>query len=251
MRNILKLIWVLIAAGMLYACSKEGDLASDSGQGGSMARFVIVGDFMYVVDNFKLSVFNVANPAQPSMVHTQNVGFGIETLYPYANYLLIGSTTGMFIYEVGSNGIPVYISEFTHVESCDPVVTDGEYAYVTLRSNNACGNFFFGGANRMEVLNITNPRFPFLVNVIDLPEPKGLALDGDLLFVCIANQGIVVFDKSNQANPVQINTISGFTANDVIARNNHLLAVCSDGLRQFDYSDPLNISVISYFPVNF
>jgi hypothetical protein len=251
MKNVLKLVLVLMAASLLHACSKEGDLASDNGQGGSMARFVVVGDFMYVVDNLKLSVYNVAIPSQPSLVHAQNVNFGIETLYPYANYLLIGSTTGMYIYEVGSNGIPVFISEFVHVESCDPVVTDGEYAYVTLRSSSICGNFLIGGANRMEVLNISNPRFPYLVNAINLPEPKGLALDDSLLFVCVANQGIAVFNKSNPSNPVQFNSIAGFTANDVIARNNHLLAVCPDGLRQFDYNDPMNISLISYFPVNF
>lgn len=236
---------------LLVSCAKDSDnLAAENGTGGSLARFVLVDEFLYVIDASTLSTYNVLNAAQPTLVNTQPVDFGIETLYPYEQYLLIGSTRGMFIYERGADGVPVFLSSFEHFEACDPVVTDGEYAYVTLRNTSICGNFAFG-VNRMEVVSIANPRQPQLVNVINMPEPKGLALDGDFLFVCAGNEGIYVFDKSDAPNPVLMTTIPGFTANDVITRNNTLLAVCPDGLRQFDYSDIDSILQISYYPVNF
>jgi len=245
-------IFVALAVSLLFlfSCAKDDSAPNQNGTGGSLARFVLVGEFLYVIDANSLATYNVSNPAQPVLVQSQVVNFGIETLYPYEEYLLIGSTQGMYIYERGADGVPVFISNFEHFEACDPVVTDGNFAYVTLRNTNTCGNFLWG-VNRMEVVNIQNPRQPYLVRTIDMPEPKGLALDENLLFVCAGNTGILVFDKTDAANPIQINTIPGFIANDVIARNNVLLAVCPDGLRQFDYSNIDSILQISYYPVNF
>lgn len=234
----------------LFSCSKDDSSPSENGTGGSLARFVLVDEFLYVIDANSLATYNVSNEAQPEFVSSQTVGFGIETLYPYEEYLLIGSTSGMYIYERGADGVPIFLSNFEHFEACDPVVTDGDFAYVTLRNTSRCGNFVWG-VNRMEVVNIQNPRQPFLVRTIDMPEPKGLALYNELLFVCVGAEGIFVFDKSDAANPVLINTIPGFIANDVIARNNSLLVVCPDGLRQFDFSEIDSIFQISYYPVNF
>lgn len=47
--------------------------------------------------------------------------------------------------------------EVSHVQSCDPVVVQGDLAYVTLRGE--C----FGESNRLEVINVSNPNTPELV----------------------------------------------------------------------------------------
>lgn len=248
-KNINYWLFVFLIFGLSCSEDSQDFFSNDNanGQGGSMARFTLVNNFLYVVDNSNLSTYNVTQAENPIFVNTQGLDFGIETIYPYEDFLLIGSTTGMYIYEIGSNGVPSFLSEFEHVESCDPVVTDGTYAYVTLRSGSIC----WGSVNRMEILNIENPRNPQLVKTIEMSNPKGLALNGNYLFVCDGNEGIVVFDKTNGANPLQIGAIDGFSANDVIVRDNRLMAVCPDGLRQFDISDINNITNISYYPVNF
>jgi len=109
-------------------------LSSDnvsSGEGGSLARFKIVDDFLYVVDNFDINVFDVSNLENPEALDDVPVGFGIETIFNRGDYLFLGSTNGMFIYDITSADKPTFVSEFTHATFCDPVVVDDRYAYIT------------------------------------------------------------------------------------------------------------------------
>lgn len=246
-----KLLVYILGLVLVFSCSKDaGESTTDNGTGGSMARFVLVGDYLYVVDYANLSTYNVSNPGTPVFVNKQNVGFGIETLFPFEGYLLVGSTTGMYIYNIGANGIPTQQSTYEHFESCDPVVAQGDYAYVTLRSTRSCGAL--GTVNLLEVIDISNVNNPYKVNEFWMEEPKGLAVDGNFLFVCSGDLGVILFDISQGgSNPIPFDTLNGFTANDVIAQNNHLLVVCNDGLRQFDYSDVTNITDLSFYSVPF
>ena len=45
----------------------------------------------------------------------------------------------MEIYDLTEEQNPVCLSDFNHVRSCDPVVVQGDIAYVTLRSGSFCG----------------------------------------------------------------------------------------------------------------
>lgn len=246
----MKKLLYIFALAIMFSCGKDAaENATDNGTGGSMARFVLVDNFLYVVDYSQISTYNVSNPATPLFVNKQDIGFGIETIFPYESYLLIGSTTGMYIYTISSNGVPVRQSMLEHFESCDPVVAQGNYAYVTLRSSRNCGAIVTD--NRLEVVDISNINYPNPISATDMAEPKGLAVDGNYLFVCSGNIGVVLFELSNPAFPNPIDTIGSFTANDVIAHNNHLLVVCNDGLRQFDYSDINNITDLSFYSVPF
>lgn len=248
-----KLSLIILVFVVFISCGKDNsdiDTGNTNGTGGSMARFVLVDNYLYVVDHTTLATYDVNNAASPVLKDKQDVGFGIETLYPFENYLLIGSTTGMFIYQKNANGVPIYVSNYEHIETCDPVVAQGDYAYVTLRSNRTCGGNIAEN-NRLEIINIQNPTSPYMVNQINMNNPKGLAVDNNLLFICVDNTGINIYDISNPTQPNLISNIPGFTANDVIATNNHLLVVCTDGLRQFDYTDINSITNLSYFAVNF
>ena len=102
-----------------------------------MARFSIVNNYLYTVNNSQLTSFNITTANNPVKTATQTVGWNIETIYPFSNKLFIGSMTGMFIYDISNPATPVAQGQFTHVRSCDPVIADGNYAYVTLRGGTA------------------------------------------------------------------------------------------------------------------
>ena len=108
-------------------------------------------------------------------------------------YLYLGSTNGMYIYSLSNPSNPVYISEFVHWEGCDPVVVDGDYAYLTLRGGNLCGQ----EESVLEVIDVSNKSNPQLVESYTLENPYGLGIKEDLLFVCDGTAGLKVFDKSN------------------------------------------------------
>ena len=109
--------------------------SSPIGAGGSMARFTIMNERLYTVSISDLDVFNITNSADPQHTNTINVGgWNIETIYPFKNKLFIGSRSGMFIYNVVNADAPAPAGQFQHARSCDPVIADDNYAYVTLRS---------------------------------------------------------------------------------------------------------------------
>ena len=83
--------------------------AASNGQGGSMARFTLMNDYLYTVSYRELYSFNVSTPQDPKYINKSVIPDNqmIETIYPFKNKLFIGSTTGMYIYDVSTPGSPV------------------------------------------------------------------------------------------------------------------------------------------------
>ena len=211
------------------------------GIGGSMARFTIVNERLYTVGNQELKVFNITDIPHPSYVSDKYIGIGIETIYPFKDRLFIGSTTGMFIYDINNPDQPSQLGRFSHVRSCDPVIADDTHAYVTLRSGTACNGF----TNQLEVLDITNLSQPDLVKTYSLTNPHGLSKDGNLLFICDGKDGLKLYDASTPNNLQLLRTIGNMETYDVIAFNGVAIVVAKDGLYQFDYTDRSNIKSLS------
>jgi hypothetical protein len=230
---------------MSYAATndKAGQSVSVSpvGTGGSMARFTIVKDRLYTVSESDLTVFNISNTTNPGMVTTKNIGWNIETIYPFLNKLFIGSATGMFVYNISNPDQPQQSGQFSHVRSCDPVIADGTYAYVTLRSGTRC----MGTTNELDVLSMNVMMDPSLMKTYPLTNPFGLSKDGNLLFVCDGSDGLKLYNAANVTDLKLIKTISGMETYDVITNNGNALVVAKDGLYQYDYSNLSSIQLLS------
>ncbi len=236
--------------GDVLTMNSSGAFVKTSGApgiGGSMARFTIANNTLYVVDQSSLRLFNISTPTSPSSLGTSYIGRNIETIFPHNNHLFIGSTNGMFIYNISSPTSPTYVSTYIHGTACDPVVVDDDYAYITLRSGTPCNTTF----NQLEVVNIQNLTSPTLSHTVPMTNPHGLGKDGAVLFVCDGLDGLKVFDATE---PTTISTTSvvqftNIQATDVIPFNNRLLMIGTDGLYQYDYSNVQNISLMSRIPV--
>ena len=217
------------------------------GTGGSMARFAIVNNYLYTVNNSDLGVFDITNNADPAFVNNTTVDFHVETIYPFGNNLFIGSNDGMFIYSLnGSPGNPVKSGQFTHARSCDPVISDGEFAYITLHSGSSC----LGYNNELDIVRLNMLVDASLVQTYNFTSPRGLSKDGNLLFVCDGSDGLKVFDASNVLNIKLLEQLPVGDAYDVIAGNQIALVVTTDALYQFDYSDPTHLHLLSKLSVS-
>ncbi|MET0243053.1 MAG: hypothetical protein ABW174_06280 [Flavitalea sp.] len=216
------------------------------GIGGSMARFSIVKEYMYAVGNFNLQVLSIANPTKPQSLGSQPVGFGIETIYPFKDKLFIGSSNGMFIYSLSDPQAPSKESSFEHARACDPVVADDQYAFVTLRSGNACGGTF----NVLEVIDVSDISQPKLLKSHSMSNPHGLAMDGNNVFVCDGKDGLKMLDVSDPLLYKELDKVSDIETYDVIAWNNTLLVVTKNGLNQYDYSDRKKMRFLSTLTIN-
>ncbi len=222
--------------------SGTNNSGSPIGKGGSMARFAIVNNRMYTVSNSDLNVFNISISNDPVYKNKVNVGsWNIETIFPFKDKLFIGSQNGMFVYNINNPDNPGLLGQFSHVQSCDPVIADDNYAYVTLRTGSSC----FGNANQLEILQLNSFTNPKLVKDYNFTNPHGLSKDGNLLFICDGADGLKIYNASDVSNLQLIKQFSNIETYDVIAFNNTALVVAKDGLYQYDYSDVNNIHLVS------
>jgi hypothetical protein len=173
-------------------------------------------------------------------------GWGIETIYPFRDKLFIGSTSGMFIYDITNPSNPAAMGQFSHVRSCDPVIADDDYAFVTLRSGTTCQGF----NNQLDILDIKYLSSPTLLKTYQMTNPHGLSKDGNLLFICDGKDGLKIYDCTNLNDLQLVKRFKELNTYDVIAMNGIAILVAEDGLYQFDYTNKNNIRMISRIAIN-
>jgi hypothetical protein len=241
-----KITLFLIGIFLFQNCqTSSSDSSSPSpignGTGGSLARFTLSGGFLYTVTNTDLTVFDVNVVDKPNKLKTLSLGFGAETIFPYKDALYIGTTTGMKIYDNKNPANPQYLSTYSHIYSCDPVVVQGTYAYVTLRSGTNCRR----GQNSLDIIDVSNPSSPKLVKSIPMLNPHGLAVDGTNLFICEGSNGLKSFDLTDPTNPIQREFINDVISYDVIPTNKRLIVTGKNGIYQYDYTEPKTLKLLS------
>jgi hypothetical protein len=221
--------------------------ASQSGIGGSMARFTLAGDFLYGLDGSNLDVVDVSNQTQPIAKNEVTLSWDVETLFPYRDNLFVGSRSGMYILSLQTPSQPALISHYTHLRSCDPVVVEGDYAYVTLRSGSTCEGF----TNQLEVIDIRDLKTPTVVKIYPMTNPHGLGIDQGTLFICDGSDGLKAYDATNPLtiSDNQLAHYKNINAFDVIPFQHVAMVIGKDGLYQYDYSDIKSIKLISQLPI--
>lgn len=241
------------AGGVFMNASAEKSAAApggSTGTGGSMARFTISGNHLYALNSNNLRVFDISSPANPQPGTLVHMGWGMETVFPYQDKLFIGSMTGMLIYDISNGAAPTRLGSYSHARVCDPVVVSGNYAYVTLRTNgnSRCG---INNTNQLDVVDISNPQSPQLKKTFPMQSPYGLGIDRNTLFVCEGEFGLKVFDAADplKVGDKQLGHFRNLNMYDVIPLGSTLLAIGSDGLYQYDYSNPKDIRFLSKIPV--
>jgi hypothetical protein len=231
-----------------YAGSKTNNSSDGSmsvGVAGSMARFTLNDNFLYTVDQSNLKVFDIDELSSPLLVSDKYIGWGIETIFPYGNKLFFGSQSGMIIYGISNPADPVYISTYSHITSCDPVVVEDNYAYVTLRAGNLCGE----ATSQLDVIDISNIQNPKWVESYPMQEPYGLGIDNQTLFVCDGPAGLKVYNAEDPGNLVKTAWFSDVQAFDVIPYNGILMMIGEGGLYQYNYYGSDSISLLSQIPI--
>lgn len=231
--------FIILTSLILVRCEQSSDATgSGTGTGGSLNRFTIIDSFLYVINQSHIECYGIEK-GHMEFVAATKVDNDLETLFPFDSLVLAGGTQGMYICERRKDGSLELVSRYEHIESCDPVVSDGQYAYVTLSSGCWSQN------NQLDILNVSDIQNPHLLRSYQLTNPKGLGLDGDLLFICDTADGLKIYDRSD---PVNIELIAHFThlyPFDVIPYQGLLFVMTESSIHQFDYRDSTNIIELS------
>lgn len=228
--------------------SFESASGGNVGTGGSYAKFQINNNALYTVESFNLKVFNITNPSQTyydkTVYMSEWLGGGqFETLFKQKEFLFIGSTNGMYIVNAEDEFNPYFLSSFSHATACDPVVVDGNKAYITVRGGSTCGSI----EDQVNVIDITTIENPTLISTYLLTQPYGLGIKNNVLYVC-ANGNLNVFDATNVADLSLENTYED-DVTDVIALDSHLIAVGTNKIIQYNYGANHSLELMSI--VNF
>lgn len=244
MRNIVY-SFLLLALMAVTGCDKSSNSAasansSSNSANGSLTRFITVGNYLYMVDNSSLKTYSIAAPANPVFKASVNVGFAIETIFPYQDKLFIGSSSAMYIYSISNPENPAFVSQVAYfVRGRDPIVAIDSVAYSTVRNVN-----FPGGV--LNVFNIKNISQPQNVRIHNLQNPYGLGLKDSALYVCEAEAGLRIFNIKNTYLPAER---SLFTNNetyyDVIVQGNMLICYIKGGLSFVDITNLFNPVLIA------
>lgn len=242
MKHTIKYLPLAIITIFLYSCSKNAqDTANSTGKAGSTAKFAIVDNFLYTVTENGLNIFDIENNQNPILINTLPMRRNVETIFPKDSLLFFGSTTGMLIYDITKPQNPTAIAQLDHFVSCDPVVADGKYAYVTLHSTNNQNSRCNRNTNELQIIDITNIAKPKKIATYNMTKPLGLAIQNDTLYLC--DNGLKIY---NVANPLKIELIKHFKikANDIIILEKNLIIVGDDGLYQYKINNN-EIKIIS------
>lgn len=233
-----RFLFLLLSVAFFTACTKDAaqSVSFQGGQGGSTARFAINGAYLYTVDASMLRTYNLTDPSNPTPVNTQDVGFEIETIFPFGNKLFIGSTSVIHIFNIDNPAKPEKLSVAispTVMRRCDPVVAKDTVAFATLRAGAACG----GVQSILAVYDIKDITRPVQLASFGLNEPRGLGYSDTVLYVCDP-PGLRMFSIKDAFNPRYLGDLKDGDFYDVIPYGNLLFSQTRTGGFIYDISKP-------------
>lgn len=222
----------------IVSCTKETasntPSQASSGKGGSLAKFTIAGNYLYLVSTAGMQVFDITNSASPTLKNTISITWMAETVFAYNDNLFIGTMNGMLIYSIADPANPKELGEAAHFRSCDPVVANDTIAFVTLRGGTRCGPVTDG----LYIHNIKNITQPVLIKTVEMQTPIGLGLNDSILYVCQYQNGLSIYNVQNPSSPLLRKQITGSSFKDVIVYGKLLVCYVESGIELYDISTP-------------
>jgi hypothetical protein len=226
------------------SASSPSQIRNSNGQTGSLSRFAMLNNYLYIGNKYSITPIDITNPLVPlpkQLVQSPGV---LETMYPFNNFLLAGDPRGLYIFGTSNPSVPNFISRYDHWRGCDPVVAQNNTAYVTVRGGGFCG----GDRNILDLIDITNINNPTLIKTYQMQNPYGLGIFNNKLGICDGAAGFKLFDATNSMNLQLQSTINTIEAIDVIMNDDLAILIAKDGLYQYNISNsstPILLSKIS------
>lgn len=234
MKRYLGLIFIIF----VLACEGDGsDFSPElggTGVGGSLAKFTISNNQVIVLNGNEVKQYDILSNGQLSAKHTLQIFGQLETIFPYADKILIGSSDAVYFLEFDDDGLLSILSTYGHLTACDPVVASNGIAFSTLKVSDCRA----GTDDFLEAIDISDISNPQVLRVYDTQAPFGLAIKGSFLFVC-EKGGLTMYSFSPEGNLVEMDfmTIEGAVPLDIIVNNTYLIVRTDQGIYNVQFSD--------------
>jgi hypothetical protein len=247
MKNNIISVLVIIVTIVATACTKNIDPTSANGFGGntvasvgSTARFAISNNRLYALGKNDVTVVDIADPKNMAIMTRQQLNQELETIFPFGDALFIGTTTGVYGYNISNPNLLTNPRFINHLRACDPVVANDKNMYLTLRSGTACNTQINMLQHYTYTLPSSNDVQMQYVNQQTMVSPRGLALANNNLFVCDAGIKVYTLGSNGAPNYIKTQAMDGYECYDMIPRGNNLIVQHNKGVSFCNIADPVN-----------
>ncbi|WP_430460685.1 hypothetical protein ACQUQU_15900 [Thalassolituus sp. LLYu03] len=207
--------------GLLSACGGDsGSRDFTSSTVGSTSGMVTQNGYLVVLTSSgQVRSYDLAAPDKPALIDTLALN-SVETLsVEGSDLILVGARSGSYILKIDADGLLSQLSFARHARSCDPAIASDDLMYVTVRAGNTCGD---EGEDRLLIYDTSSEDDTWLLGVLPLPQPQGLALSGSVLYICTGD-GLQEVDVSNPLRPQTGTLYSNLSCNDLIVQDNDVV----------------------------
>ncbi len=214
--------------------------------GGSNRAVDAQGNYAYIGEGPRLTVFDVSNKANPVAVGRTaplpNVIWQVKVVGEYA-YVAAGYS-GLRIINIANSAAPAEVASLDTSGFASGVDVAGDYAYVA------------DGGYGLRIIDISNPKKPVQVGITP-PKSEwvlGVAVSGDYAFLATEEIGLAIFDISDPTAPTQVSSyITGGEGSEVeVDGDTVYIEVTSNTVKAIDISDlttptlRTNFSLVDY-----
>ena len=243
--NMKNLLLTACLSLLCFACSKDSisSLEGRPGKSGSITRFAIYQDYMYVLNLNEVQTYDIKQREHPVLVHRMATDYGLETITVYEGSVFLGSTTSLYILDISNPAAPVIQSQSDRItdigfSGCDPVAVKGNYAYSTIKViENTCGTI--SAQSALVVYDIQDKSAPKVVGTHGLNIPNGLGYKDNYLFICDeGSDELLVFDITDPTQVVLTPySVSITDPYDLIVDGQKMIVSSKTNFQIFDISD--------------
>lgn len=159
---------------------------------GSGARKIVKqGNFVYVVYDSWLYIYNVTTPTAPTVAGSY--GFYADDVHVEGNYAYLAGTSTLRIVNISNPASVTLVSNYDYPSG--PIPT-----YSITKTGN---HLFVGGNETLGVFDVSNPAAPTLVyKTINTDVPENIVIADNKLYSCIYDIGLQIFDITTPTLPV-------------------------------------------------
>jgi hypothetical protein len=153
----------------------------------------VSGRYAYIASGSdNLSIVNISNPANPTLVGAFNYLAYTLDVFVYRNYAyLAGHDDALDIIDVSYPADPTFAGYFMTPGQVFGVYVEGEYAYV---ADLTAG---------LQIINVSDPTRPTLAGELDTPgNAVAVYVSNNYAYIADERSGLQIIDVSNPSNPV-------------------------------------------------
>ena len=179
------------------------------GQTASFAAAVAVqGNHAYVAEGSRFAVYNVTNPATPTLVGYYNTPNFIFYVKVDGSYAYVGNEDGIRIISIANPAAPGEVGFFGMQRDPYGMTVVGSHVFVT-------------DGNSLRVVDVANPASPIVIGNLSIRDANGVTVVGNYAYVAAQGYGLHIIHVANPALPVLVGTYDtpGFAIDVAVAGN--------------------------------